>query len=91
MRLERGEYESPDPRRLVQLAEALGVDVSDLFAEAGLMTWRALPSLQPYLGARYDLPDPAIREVFMFFEYINHRYGGAKGGEDDTINHHEAA
>src|SRR5262249_53342653 len=31
MRLERGEYASPDPRRLVQLAEALGVDVTDLF------------------------------------------------------------
>lgn len=91
MRLERGEYASPDARLLVGLAEALGIDVADLFAEAGLTTWRALPSLQPYLRARYRLSAPAIREVSTFFEYINHRYAGRKGGEDDTINRDQAA
>jgi transcriptional regulator with XRE-family HTH domain len=91
MRLERGEYASPDARLLVGLAEALGIDVADLFAEAGLTTWRALPSLQPYLRTKYELPEPAVRELFMFFEYINHRYGGKGGGENDTINRDEAA
>jgi transcriptional regulator with XRE-family HTH domain len=88
-RLERGEYASPDPRLLVRLADAFGIDVTDLFAEAGFATSGALPSLQPYLRTRYNLPEPAVREVSAFFDYINHRYCGE--GEGNDVNHNDAS
>src|SRR4051794_9607689 len=56
-KLERGSYSTPDPRSLSRLARALGIEVEDLYLEAGYTDAHHLPGLAPYLRAKYDLPD----------------------------------
>ena len=81
-RLEHGEYASPDPKLLVRLARALEVDVSDLYLAAGLPTGSELPSMKPYLRAKYDLPESAIRQIDEYVDMVNERYGRKEGDDD---------
>jgi transcriptional regulator with XRE-family HTH domain len=82
-RLEHGEYASPDPHLLVRLARALEVDVADLYVAAGLPTGRELPSMRPYLRAKYDLPEHAIQQIAEYVDMLNDRYGSDKEDDDD--------
>jgi transcriptional regulator with XRE-family HTH domain len=82
-RLEHGEIASPDPRVLVALARALEVDVADLYTAAGLPTGRELPSMRPYLRAKYDLPEQVIQQIDEYVEMLTERYGGSKEVSDD--------
>lgn len=75
-RIERGLVASPDPRTLYRLAEALDVEVANLYEEAGY----DLPGFAPYLRAKYDLPDEAVAQLEAHFELINERYRREKGG-----------
>lgn len=81
-RLEHGQIESPDPRVLVRIARALEVDVSDLYVAAGYAPGRGLPSMRPYLRAKYGLPDHAIQQIEEYTDMLNQRYGGEKGDDD---------
>ncbi|MFL6139621.1 MAG: helix-turn-helix domain-containing protein [Frankiaceae bacterium] len=85
-RLERGEYRSPDPRCLARLARALGVEPAELYSTAGYDD--GLPGFAPYLRAKYELPDEAVRQLEGFFELINERYQRQEGGDD--ARHHDA-
>jgi transcriptional regulator with XRE-family HTH domain len=69
-RLERGAYVSPDPRALARLAAALGLDSLELFVAAGYRSSTALPSLAPYLRAKYDLAPEAIHQLEDAFERV---------------------
>jgi len=71
--LERGKIESPDPRNLAQVAWALGLSIGDLFMEAGYPAAPALPSVRPYLRAKYHLPDEAAAEVERHINEIKAR------------------
>lgn len=82
-RLEHGEPASPDPRVLQNLARALEVDLADLYIEAGLPLPQKLPSMEPYLRAKYDLPEAAIAQIAEYVELLNERYGEGKGADDD--------
>ena len=63
-RLENDSIERPDPQMLHKLADALQLNVRDLFALAGYEAGDKLPSLAPYLRARYShLPPEAIAEA----------------------------
>lgn len=53
LRLERGEFGRPDPEKLQRIAHALGLGAGDLFALAGYMHADHLPSLGPYLRAKF--------------------------------------
>ena len=79
-RLERGEYIKPDPRYLARLADALDVEVTDLYPEAGYQTGSDLPGFEPYLRARYDFPDDAVEQLKAHFNLINARYQTQSGG-----------
>jgi transcriptional regulator with XRE-family HTH domain len=71
-RLERGLIGSPEPRTLYRLAQALGVEVINLYEQAGYGD--GLPGFTPYLRAKYDLPEADIVQLRAHFELINERY-----------------
>lgn len=73
-RLERGIYDSPDPRSLWKVARALDVEVADLYLTAGYADVRALPGLVPYLRAKYNAPEEAIQQLQAHFELIAEKY-----------------
>src|SRR5215467_7545182 len=72
-RLEHGVYASPDPRYLWRLAQALDIDVEDLYLDAGYSDGRGLPGFAPYLRAKYDLPAEAIAQLDAHFQLINEK------------------
>lgn len=73
-RLEHGMYSSPDPRHLHQLARVLEIEVSDLYLAAGYQGGEGLPGFTPYLRAKYDLPEEAIRQLEDYFDFLHQRY-----------------
>jgi transcriptional regulator with XRE-family HTH domain len=80
MRLERGEYTSPDPRNLRELARVLEVETSSLFLAAGYTSGEELPGFAPYLRAKYDLPTEAVEQLAGYFNFVQQRYQPGEGG-----------
>lgn len=54
LRMERGEFMRPDPEKLQRIAEALDLNAGDFFALAGYIHADHLPSLVPYLRAKFE-------------------------------------
>ena len=80
-RLERGDYTSPDPRHLQQVASALNMDVTDLYVAAGYQSAKSLPSLVPYLRAKYsELPPEAVADLERHFALLNSYYDRPQDG-----------
>lgn len=73
-RLERDQIDQPNPRVLHQLAETLELNSDDLFALAGYQPSTKLPSLAPYLRAKYQLPPAAVAEAQVALQGILARY-----------------
>jgi transcriptional regulator with XRE-family HTH domain len=71
-RIERGVYSSPDARYLLRLAQALDVEVEELYEDAGYTD--GLPAFSPYLRTKYDLPQEAIDQLEAHFRLINDKY-----------------
>lgn len=66
-RLEQGGIHAPHPDTLKQLASALGVPLADLFAMAGYVTPHELPSITPYIHAKYrHLPEDTRIEIAAY-------------------------
>ena len=74
-KLENGHYQNPAPQHLRSIAEVLSVPLEDLYGLAGYDTPHRLPSLHPYLRAKYDLPPQAIADLERYFEYLRSYYG----------------
>jgi transcriptional regulator with XRE-family HTH domain len=74
-KLENGHYQKPAPQHLSAIAEVLGVAVEDLYGLAGYDVPTRLPSFQPYLRAKYNLPPQAIADLERYFEYLRSYYG----------------
>jgi transcriptional regulator with XRE-family HTH domain len=74
-KLENGHYSSPAPKHLSTIAGVLGVAVEDLYGLAGYDIPKRLPSFQPYLRAKYDLPPEAIADLERYFELLRNYYG----------------
>ena len=89
IRLERGALQRPTMDKLDKLATALGLAIEDVLATAGLTRPDGLPSLRPYLRAKYpQLPRQAEAEVDRYFAGLAAKYGvsleGPAPGEDET-------
>ena len=70
-RLETGQATKPMLSSLTKLAEALGADPARFYKAAGTSTDTTLPSLRPYLRAKYGhLPAAQLDEVAAFLEQI---------------------
>src|SRR3954469_19608738 len=62
-RIEQGFIAAPDPHKLSRIAEALGLNLADVYAMAEYAVPGDLPSFQPYLRRKYgDLPAGAIED-----------------------------
>jgi transcriptional regulator with XRE-family HTH domain len=84
--LERGDILTPQPDTLKALAAALDVPVSDLFTVAGWLPAGELPTLKPYLRAKYrQLDEGAIADLERYAEQLAKRHGaiGPIGHEDE--------
>jgi transcriptional regulator with XRE-family HTH domain len=92
MRVERGQYQSPDPRLLRRLAEVLDIDTADLFLAADYRGSEGLPGFAPYLRAKYDLPNEAVEQLAAHFELINEKYvSQVEEGGGNVDDNHQAA
>lgn len=72
-RIEQGHIAAPNPLSLQRLAAALGTSVEDYFALVGYFTPHGLPSLAPYLRAKYAVTDEVAAEVETYFSYLQER------------------
>ncbi len=74
LRLEHDQLDNPSPALLQRLAEALELDSDDLFAFVGYRPSEKLPSLTPYLRAKYRLPPEALAEASEALRDILDKY-----------------
>lgn len=75
--LEAGTNLSPLPDTLRTIAEVLGLNVSDLYAVADWLPAGELPTLKPYLRAKYrDLDEQAIADIEAYANQRAQRHGG---------------
>ncbi|MCA1605051.1 MAG: helix-turn-helix domain-containing protein [Acidobacteria bacterium] len=75
-RLEHGRILAPRPDKLKALATALEVPLADMFAMAGYTVPYDLPSLAPYLRARYGhLPEETLSAVNDYLERLIDEHG----------------
>ncbi len=77
---------APQPDTLAALAEPLQMSVSDLYMAAGWLPVDELPSLRPYMRAKYrDLDDSAIADLERYADRLIKRHGaaGPRGREDE--------
>jgi len=81
-RIENGEVTQPSPRMLLAIAQALEIDVADLYLQAGFAPGTELPSVEPYLRAKFDLPDEAVRQIAEIVDMYNERYGRREADDD---------
>ena len=82
-RIESSVVRQPATDTLQRIASALVVPETALF---GLLDERAreqLPSLQPYLRAKYDLPDEAISEIADYLTRYGALQQGPRDGQDE--------
>jgi transcriptional regulator with XRE-family HTH domain len=84
-RLETGFIATPRPEHLQKLAQALGIDVEELYVTVGYLTPGALPELRPYLRAKYGLTDELANRVEGFVEAVRQETNQpGKEGQHDT-------
>ena len=87
-RLEQGGYQSPRPGTLKNIAEVLGLPLSDVFAMADYVIPYDLPNFAPYLRAKYgNLPPGPVSEMNRYFQDLAKKHGldvnGPAPGEDE--------
>jgi transcriptional regulator with XRE-family HTH domain len=85
-RIEQGQILAPRPENLTALGEVLQIPAADLFATADWLPKNELPTLTPYLRAKYkELPQEAVDEMEQFFARLAKKHGvqGPEGGEDE--------
>src|SRR5215208_771276 len=83
-RVESGAVRQLATDSLRRIAEALELPETELYGLLDRRTRDLLPPLQPYLRAKYDLPDAVIADVAAYLA----RYGGdvttgPRDGEDE--------
>jgi len=88
-RLEHGKRRTPRPDKLKALATALEIPLADMFAMAGYTVPYDLPSMTPYLRARYGhLPEETLSAVNDYLERLIDEHGldpdGPLDFEDET-------
>lgn len=71
-KLEAGQYQSPDPKRLQRIAQTLSCPVEDLYSLCGYAVPASLPSLGPYLRATTNLAPPDIALMTRMLESLDH-------------------
>ncbi len=92
VRFEQGAYAAPSPDKLARLAEALGLNLADVYALANYAAPADLPSVGPYLRTKYlDLPPEALDALSRDVSRVLARHGidptgGPGPGEDEAAD-----
>jgi len=74
--LEAGTSLSPQPDTLKAIARVLGLSVSDLYVLTDWLPAGELPTLKPYLRAKYhDLDEQAIADIEAYANQRAKRHG----------------
>lgn len=74
-RIEQGLIASPKAESLKAIGKVLGIPAIDLFAIVGWIPSGELPSIGPYLRAKYrQLPDEALQEIETHFAEVVRKY-----------------
>ncbi len=89
VRLERGENLVPRPNLLSDIAEALRLELADLYAMADYAVPSDLPHLSPYLRTKYrDLSEGDVRAISVYAAKVAKQRGvdltGPAPGEDEV-------
>lgn len=89
VRFEQGAMAAPSPEKLARIANAIDVELADIYTMVGYAIPDSLPSYQPYLRRKYgDLPEQAIEDLDRAFAEIIRKHGydprGPRNGEDET-------
>ncbi len=89
VRIEQGQFLSPDPDKLRALAEALDLNLADVLSLAGYPIPTELPSPGPYLRTKYrNLPAEAVDQLQAQIAQVLRQHGitpsdGPAEGEDE--------
>jgi transcriptional regulator with XRE-family HTH domain len=88
VRIESGFIATPRPDKLSKLARALGLSLAEVYGRADYTVPEGLPTLRPYLRAKYrDLPPEAAEQIQAYAERLAKRHGvnlaGPAPGEDE--------
>src|SRR4051794_9115483 len=78
-KLERCEIGQPRVENIRAIGEALGIPLADIYAMLHWLPSAELPSLRPYMRAKYrELSDDAVAEVEQFIDQLaaKHRRHG---------------
>lgn len=75
--LEHATNLAPQPEILKDIAKALNLSMSDLFIVADWLPVGELPSLQPYLRAKYGLGKRDAAELDDYLSQLQARHGSA--------------
>ena len=71
LRIEQGQFTAPRPDKLVRFAKALDIHLADVYASAGYVVPKDLPSFGTYLRAKYPkLPMPAVAQLVDHFNRL---------------------
>lgn len=83
--LDQRKIKQPRVETLRALATALEIPLADIYSATNWLPENALPSLRPYMRAKYEqLPDEAVAEVEAVIAKLTRRYGGGPAaGEDE--------
>jgi transcriptional regulator with XRE-family HTH domain len=75
--LEGGTNPNPQPDTLKAIARALDLPATDLFLVVDWLPADELPTLKPYLRAKYqDLDESAIADLEAYADRLIERHGG---------------
>lgn len=81
-RIEQGMIPTPKAESLKAIGEVLGIPTIDLFAIVGWVPSAELPSIGPYLHAKYpQLPDETLEDIEAYFYVAAHISGFSVDGE----------
>lgn len=83
--LDQKKIAQPKADTIRALATALDIPLADLYAAINWLPEGSLPSLKPYMRAKYDdLPDEAVEQVERYVERLSRKYHrGPRAGEDE--------
>jgi len=85
--LEHATNLAPQPEILKAIAKALDLSMSDLFIIADWLPANELPSLQPYLRAKYGLGKRDAAELDDYLAQLQAKHGGI--GTTGPLDHED--
>jgi transcriptional regulator with XRE-family HTH domain len=83
--LEQCKITHPRVETVRSLADVLGIPLADIYSAVNWLPEDTLPSLRPYMRAKYGaLTEAELSEIERFINVVNGRNGGPRRGEDEV-------